>query len=181
MKAESSEGAYRNAVNFVAVILALLGAIVACASSGTNAAGVFRCQSGGRVVYQDKPCPAGETVRDFEADPPTFSVIPFAMPPPAAPPARVQRNARSPPRERTTSRRGEIARSEAQVAERRHLREGMSDGEVLARLGTPDQKSPGGRGGASWTYLPAPGDAQTVTGVRFDKGRVAGVDRRIVR
>ena len=69
----------------------------------------------------------------------------------------------------------------AQVAERRHLREGMSDGEVLARLGAPDLKSGGGRGTASWTYLPAPGDAQTVTVVRIERGKVLGVDRKIVR
>ena len=57
----------------------------------------------------------------------------------------------------------------------------MSDAEVVARLGPPDFQA--GKGGRKmrWTYLPAAGDAQTVTLVKFEDGRVAGVERSILR
>jgi hypothetical protein len=56
----------------------------------------------------------------------------------------------------------------------------MSEGEVLARLGKPDLATKGGRR-MRWTFLPAPGDPQTMTLVRFEDGRVVEVERRVVR
>lgn len=56
----------------------------------------------------------------------------------------------------------------------------MTEGEVRARIGPPDQRGREGKH-ASWTYLPSPEDAQTVTLVIFDKGRVARIERKIMR
>ncbi|MEP7205588.1 MAG: hypothetical protein ABI920_01520 [Casimicrobiaceae bacterium] len=65
---------------------------------------------------------------------------------------------------------------------RRHVHGGMSEAEVLARLGRPDARSSGSRKGRmSWTYLPARGDLQTVTTIHFERGVVAEIDRRVMR
>lgn len=57
----------------------------------------------------------------------------------------------------------------------------MTDAEVFARLGPPDFQA--GKTGRKmrWTYLPAAGDAQTVTLVKFEDGKVVGVERSILR
>jgi hypothetical protein len=78
------------------------------------------------------------------------------------------------------------------VSERRFVSIGMSDVEVLARLGKPDrvlgtvaspmQSGRGARGGGErWLYLPAAGDSETITVVVIDRGQVVDVDRRISR
>ena len=160
----------------------LLAHALVAAAIDASAAGVHRCQSAGRAVYQDRPCAPGEEVRDLDAQPPTLSVIPFAVPQrDAASASRAERPHRPPRAHASTKRKHEAARSESEVAERRHVRDGMSDGEVMARLGPPDLKAAGGKRGASWTYLPAAGDAQTVTLVRFEGGKVVAVERKIVR
>lgn len=112
-------------------------------------------------------------MRDLDADPATVSVIPFEFPHARPAPAKPVRPL--PPK------RAEKAKARGEVSERLHLREGMSDGEVLARLGPPDLQA--GKTGRKmrWTYLPAPGDPQTVTLVRFDEGRVVAVERTTLR
>jgi hypothetical protein len=58
----------------------------------------------------------------------------------------------------------------------------MHEGEVLARLGAPDLKSGGGgRRVARWTYMPVAGDAQTLTTVVFEYGKVVEVERKVMR
>lgn len=147
------------------------------------AGGVWKCAGADAVpVYQDRPC-AGPPLRDFAADPPPLSVVPLVLPgeaPRAPPPRRATRE----PRPASTATRGKPtapARTPAEVGERRHLREGMSEGEVLARVGPADLVSGKGSRRARWTFLPAPGDPQTMTMLRFEDGRVAGVERVTVR
>ncbi|HEX6945497.1 MAG TPA: hypothetical protein VF196_04830 [Casimicrobiaceae bacterium] len=67
-------------------------------------------------------------------------------------------------------------------SERRHLREGMSQAEVVARIGQPDITS-GNKGSRElrWSWLPAAGDPQTMTTVRFADGRVVAVERKLLR
>lgn len=154
----------------------LAAALVASAACGAD--GIWRCTDGrGPPVYQDKPCADGTAGRALPAEAPSLSVVPFAAGPaaPAArrpPPARERAPPRPPRPEKAVP---------GNVAERRHLREGMSEGEVLARVGTPDLAS--GKGGrrVRWTYLPAAGDPQTMTLVRFEEGRVTAVERLTVR
>jgi hypothetical protein len=140
--------------------------------------GPYKCRGMGTTpVYQDEPCAPGRELRNFATDPPNVSVIPFVHP--SAPPSpRAATRSERPPR---SSAKAAKARPAVDPAERRHLKEGMTEGEVLARLGAPDLQS--GKGGrkASWTYLPVAGDAQTVTLVRFENGRVDSVERRVVR
>lgn len=157
--------------------------VLAASLSASPAAGrkVYMCSDAGAApVYQDRPCMPGSAARDLPVDEASLSVIPFALPPePAA--VKAPRAAR--PATRTEKRRSALdrPRNEIEVGERRHLKDGMTDAEVYARLGPPDFQA--GKTGRKmrWTYLPAPGDAQTVTMVRFEDGKVVGVERSIMR
>ena len=146
--------------------------------------GVFKCRgSGAGPVYQQQPCAPGTALRDFAEDPATVSIIPFefAVPRVSAKSPRVVRAAKLPAKPDKRKVEAERRGSEEAVVERRHVKDGMSDGEVLARLGPPDLQS--GKTGRKmrWTYLPAPGDPQTVTLLRFEDGRVVGVERTTMR
>jgi hypothetical protein len=162
----------------------LLIVIAFALASPAGARGIYKCSDGSGVpVYQDRPCGPGTGSRDAGELSAAFSVIPFALP--AKPPEpKAARRALAPsttPRAAKRRAGADRPRSESEMGERRHLKEGMSDAEVFARLGPPDLQS--GKGGRKmrWTYLPAPGDAQTVTMVRFEDGKVAGVERSILR
>lgn len=136
--------------------------------------GPWKCRGEGPVPhYQDSPCPPGRELRNLAESPAAVSVIPFDAPRPGVPPPKV-RSAKPPAAKK------EKPRHAGDAAERRHAREGMSEGEVLARLGTPDLQSGKGRA-MRWTYLPATGDPQTVTVLRFDDGRVTHVERKVLR
>jgi hypothetical protein len=62
------------------------------------------------------------------------------------------------------------------------FRVGMTEAEVLARVGNPDV-TVGSKGAASprWTYMPAPGDPETTTMLQFNKGVVVDIDRKVVK
>jgi hypothetical protein len=142
---------------------------------------VHKCRGErGVPIYQETPCEPGRELRDFGADPPTVSVIPFGGPgssslPPS--PARGERGNR----ETRDKRPGEPSTTAtARAEERRHLHVGMTEAEVRARLGPPEMTS-GKSGKVRWSYLPAPGDPSTITTVRLENGRVVAVDRNVVR
>jgi hypothetical protein len=175
--------------------VAIAAALVACAASAGGAAtrDVFKCQGDrGIPVYQETPCEPGRTLRNFADEPASVSIIPFA---PASPPlaseapspaARTTPSRRAPGRQAlsadsTPPRRARVAPPSGDASERRHLREGMTESEVRTRIGPPDFKGGGAKGGAQWNYLPAPADPSTLTTVRFEKGRVVAVDRTVVR
>ena len=70
--------------------------------------------------------------------------------------------------------------------ERRFICVGMSEGEVLQKIGRPDSESIDSGGAAKetvkrWIYLPAEGDPQTITTVVFKNGQVFQVTREISR
>ena len=69
------------------------------------------------------------------------------------------------------------------ASERRHLRTGMTEGEILARVGRPDLKGAGQgkKPTARWTYLPATGDPQTVTTIALENGKAIAIDRTVAR
>jgi hypothetical protein len=143
-------------------------------------ADVYKCADDRRQpLYQDVPCPPGRELRNFARDPPSLSVIPIRPVPgtttrvTAAAPVR-------PKNSRSSSRKN--AEGGGNPAERRHIHPGMHEGEVMARIGAPDMKSGGGsRKLARWTYLPVAGDAQTLTTVVLDYGKVVEVERKVVR
>lgn len=167
---------------------------------------VYKCAgAAGAAIYQESPCPEGRQLRDFTAEPASVSVIPFASGS-AAPPAfpRSGTGPSSPKSSRTKTvesggartNKGEAkssrhatsnaddlagAKGSGDPAERRHLRNGMSEGDVLAKVGAPDATSGKGSRHARWTYLPVARDPQTVTSLRFEDGKVVGVERKVVR
>ncbi len=74
----------------------------------------------------------------------------------------------------------------ADAGDRRFITTGMSEGEVLMKIGRPDSESEDSGGGAKesikrWIYLPAAGDSQTITTIVVKKGRVESIERRIAR
>jgi hypothetical protein len=171
----------------VKALVPLLASLLAAASMVTHAAGVdgvYKCQGpAGTPVYQQQPCPPGTGLRDFARDPATVSVVPFDLPSAkdTPKPSRAERPVK--PMAKPDKRKVDADRrnGDAAVVERRHVKDGMSDGEVLARLGPPDLQS--GKTGRKmrWTYLPAPGDPQTVTLLRFEDGKVVAVERTTMR
>lgn len=74
----------------------------------------------------------------------------------------------------------------ASAGERRFITTGMSEGEVLLKIGAPDSRSEDSGGGAKvtiqrWTYMPAAGDPQTITTIVMKNGRVEDVQRQVAR
>lgn len=72
----------------------------------------------------------------------------------------------------------------ADASERRFIHDGMSEGDVLMKIGRPDSESTDTGGAAKvtvkrWIYFPAPGDAQTMTTITMREGKVVEVSRRI--
>ena len=74
----------------------------------------------------------------------------------------------------------------ADVGERRFIQDGMSEGQVLMKIGKPDSESEDSGGGAkikekTWVYFPAPGDSQTLTTLVPREGKVIRVTRTVSR
>jgi hypothetical protein len=133
------------------------------------------------VLYQDEPCKPGMELRNFDTDPATVSVVPgspvaAAPPPAAAPRASGGRAARRPADQKISS---------GKAAERRFIRTGMSESEVIRRIGRPEVDGrvsrKQGKDGKHWSYLPAAGDPDTITTLTIVSGLVANVERKIVR
>jgi len=144
-------------------------------------ADVYKCAGeGGIPVYQEMPCAAGKELRNFQTDPPEITVLP--APRAAAAPAAAKGRPDSDARPGNDARPARPARFAGDASERKHVRAGMTEAEVLARLGSPDLTTGGRNGGAvRWTYLPAPGDPETITAVALTKGIVTDVERKVVK
>jgi hypothetical protein len=74
----------------------------------------------------------------------------------------------------------------ADAAERKFVREGMHEGEVLLKIGKPDHEAfirseRGQPEEKSWTYFPHYKDQQTLTIITLRAGIVASVERKIAR
>jgi hypothetical protein len=180
-----------------AVALGLVAFASVAVPAAAKAAGVTKCvDRSGAVTYSSLGCtPAQESV---PADLPPIGVVPpLAQPEPRAAAAK-RTPATPPPRERLTAApRGRAhspmpAPGKVDPAHRRFVSLGMSDAEVLARVGRPDRivraaadpRSGRARTGAArerWIYLPTAGDSDTITVVELEGGIVANVDRRLVR
>jgi len=161
-------------VRFALRLLALLP----CLAAPTAFAALVKCAGDTGVVYQDVPCPPGRELRDLEADPSTLSVVP-GTPLPAsvkerASPARSARQHAT----RTSMQRAKGGNA----AERRFVHNGMSEAEVVMRIGRPDVRTKGGAKSAQrWSYFPAAGDADTMTTLTLAGGKVVDVERRVAR
>jgi hypothetical protein len=70
--------------------------------------------------------------------------------------------------------------------ERKFIREGMGEGEVLLKIGKPDHEAfirvvRGQPEEKAWSYFPHSRDPQTLTVVTFHAGVVTRVERKIAR
>jgi hypothetical protein len=159
------------------LLLAILLASALAPTPAGAAPTIYKCAGAGdSVVYQDTPCAAGKELRNFTKDPPTVSVIPGTPLPGKAAPA-----AASPPRaERIAT--AKRAKAESNAGERRFIAVGMTAAEVIQRIGKPDVNANNQRGkGQHWSYLPKDGDPDTTTTLTLVGGKVAGVERKVVR
>ena len=156
--------------------------VIAAAVHGVAHADVFKCAGeGGRPIYQESPCPAGKELRNFQTDPPEITVLPgsakLEIPPPST-------SAAKPPKEAKAEKAGstKAAKVRGDPAQRKHLRTGMSEAEVLARLGPPDATT-GAKNGKQqrWSWFPADGDPETVTTITLASGVVTNVERTLVK
>ena len=161
-------------VRLAPIVLSMVAA--AAAPAGAT---VFKCAGdGGAVVYQDAPCAPGRELRNFATDPPALSVIPGGTATTRPAPASASDEPARAGRDNTA-----VAQAnDARVAERKFVRSGMSEAEVLKRLGRPDVTSGGSRrANLRWAYLPVPGDPGTITTLTFQNGNVVDVERKLVR
>ena len=163
-----------------AAVLAAITLLVFAAASARAA--VYKCATDQGVVYQDAACPPGKELRNLDEDPATLSVVPgtpvpAARPAPRKPPPAAQPSAK-PPAARSIAHK---ARS-GDAAERRFIHAGMSEAEVVMRIGRPDVESKGrGKSGRRWAYLPAAGDPNTLTTLTIAAGAVVDVERKVAR
>lgn len=81
-----------------------------------------------------------------------------------------------------------LAQASGDAAQRKFLRDGMTEGEVLLAVGRPDHIdhtnlywSGRNQHATVWSYFPAAGDAQTLTSVYFLGGKVIKIQRDIKR
>ena len=164
-------------IAFAACVLATL------AGMPVARADVYKCAGDGGVpVYQEMPCAKGKELRNFQLDPPEITVLP-AQPRANAAPAGKAPVAKSTVSEAKSNdaKPGKSALA-GDASERKFVRTGMTEAEVLAKLGQPDMTAGGKNGSpARWTYMPAPGDPETITSMTLTKGTVTSVERKAVR
>jgi hypothetical protein len=161
---------------FPAAVVALLAAAL---SAGAPAA-IYKCvEEGNKSVYQDSPCPPGKELRNFDADPAEVSVIPFTVAPESPTPVGPTHATKAALPAQKSSKKDLAAGADA--GQRRFVVAGMSEAEVIARIGSPDMTS-GDRGRKTlrWSYLPAAGDPKTITTLTLEFGKVTDVERKVV-
>lgn len=163
-----------------AVFATTVSALAAGLAGGASAA-IFKCvDEGSQPIYQDSPCPPGKELRNFDTDPADVSVIPFRAVPGTTTTLVAPKAAKAPPAPKADKKKD--AATVVDIAQRKFIVPGMNEGEVVAKIGQPDMTSGGkGRKTSRWSYLPAAGDAQTITTVVFDYGKVIEVERKVVR
>ena len=162
--------------------LRTIGLTLLALASAPAGADVYKCAGEGRTpVYQEMPCAPGKELRNFQTDPPPITILPPQSRPGTAPPA-----AKSAPAAETKAasdaKPGKSAIAARDASERKFVRLGMSEAEVLAKLGQPDMSTVSRTGGGvRWTYMPAPGDPETVTALTLAKGTVVDIERKVVK
>jgi len=139
-------------------------------------AAIYKCANEkGGVIYQDIPCAPGKELRNLDVDPAALSVVPGTPVPaakaataPAAKPARVQT--------------GTVKVKGGDPAERKFIQAGMSEAEVILKIGRPEVEAKGrGKNGHRWSYMPTAGDPNTLTTLTLAGGKVTHVERKVVR
>ena len=168
-------------VSFRATLVAAMLAAIGGTHAGDALAGIYKCVGdGGAPMYQDSPCPPGKELRNFDTDPAELSVIPFRSVPGSTTTLVAPKAAKPLPAAKSDKK--IVPATGVDIAQRKFIVPGMSEGEVIAKIGSPDMTSGGkGRKISRWSYLPAAGDPQTITTVVFDYGKVVEVERKVVK
>ena len=155
-----------------------LAALVALVPAAPARATVYKCLGeNGVVMYQEAPCTKGRELRNFDDDPPDLSIVHGGVAP--KPPVST---VETPKDSRTL--RGDAAPGKANgdAAGRKFVMKGMTEAEVLAKIGRPDATAGGSRSRQTrWSYLPADGDPDTVTTITFSGGAVSDVSRKVIK
>jgi hypothetical protein len=162
----------------LAIAISLLAVLAAAPFARAD---VYKCSGAGGVpMYQEEPCPKGKELRNFQTDPPDITVLPATPRADTIPPAKNAAKAAS--AEKPNGAKQGKSLNSGDASERKFIRTGMTEAEVLAKLGQPDM-TVGGKNGkpARWTYMPAPGDPEMITSVTLSQGSVTEVDRKAVR
>jgi hypothetical protein len=154
-------------------------------------AGIFKCAGAeGAVVYQDSACSEGRELRNFDIDPPTLSIVPGTSTGKSASvgasdaPSKTSSSKARATHEKSKA--GHTAAASepdgAKAAERKFIRIGMSEAEVIQKIGHPNVGSTAqNRRGKQWSYLPAKDDPNTITTITLVGGNVTDVQRKLVR
>lgn len=162
-------------------IRALLLAPAILVGAAPAAATLYLCKDpAGGKIYQSEPCAPELLIRSIDADP-RVNVLPSTPPPPASQAPKAAKPEKA-PREAKSKTKAVQGKAE----ERRFLREGMEEAEVIHKIGPPSIRNqgpaPSGRGKVKrWVYLPAAGDPDTITTVMFQQGKVVAVERKVAR
>ena len=115
------------------------------AAAPPAAADIYKCRGDdSQPVYQDTPCPTGRELRNFQADPAerlgrAVRTAAAEAPPPPSPRPEAQQQVPNGDDETIVAR--QARHPPGNAGERRSCAPGMSDAEVLARVGPPDIKS----------------------------------------
>ena len=158
--------------SFAISLLCLVCLVLALAASDAVAA-VFRCTEGGRVLYTDRACKAGDAPH----------ALPWLGLMPAGPEAdlaaehdrRRERNRESHERddaawlEAHAERKAQDRRMEGAIRDKRAA-PGMSADQLRRALGSPDTVKRDHRGGERWTYV----EGKKKKTVRLKDGKVVG-------
>jgi hypothetical protein len=155
---------------------------VAAALAATGAyADVYKCAGDrGSPVYQEMPCPAGKELRNFQTNPPEITVLPGPARAGAASPVAPGNRAKTSEQPEKSSKTANAGKIKGDPAERARARVGMTESEVLGKLGTPDVTS-GHPNQVRWTWLPTDGDPEMVTTMTLSNGIVTDLERRTVK
>jgi len=134
-------------------------------------------------MYQEFPCAPGKELRNFETDPPPITILPGpAITPGMVLAPREPMADKAAPVKPAATKSSPSRKSGGDPAERRHVHVGMTEAEVVAKLGRPDVTAVGARKGKGrWSYLPAPGDPDTITTLQLDRGVVVDVERKTIK
>jgi hypothetical protein len=160
-------------------------ALATLALASIARADVYKCAGeGGSPIYQEMPCAKGRELRNFQTDPPEITILP-AIPRTGAPADKgavpAETKAAKDAKAAKDVRPGKSAQA-GDASERKFLRTGMSEADVLSKLGPPDMTTGARNSGvARWTYMPAPGDPETITSMTITKGTVTDIERKAVR
>jgi hypothetical protein len=160
-----------------AALVATLAAIATVAH-----ADVYKCKGdNGTPVYQESPCPPGKQLRNFQTDPPEITVLPGRAKS-AAPTVKAGTSEKGASVSEKATKSDAATKGKFDPAERANAHVGMSESDVLAKLGPPDvtSNSPS-RKQLRWTWLPAEGDPDMVTTMTITDGVVTDLERRTVK